>query len=640
SVTVEVGGQQPLSVNVRDGSGNPLNGRNVQWLSSAPAIASVTASANTLQATVQAIAPGTAIISATSEGVSSTSHVTVTALAAADVAIVDARWTQGVQQANGAIPMILDGNAAVLNVLLSTNVANRAPGQLVLTLSDDQGVTVRSDTLAPPSLSGASTYEQPSAQFLLPRAAVRAGLRWQVRRDPRGVALDANRSNDAFPQAAPALLATTALPIMRVRFVPIVLSAHRDATGNVSMDNLDTYLPTLRRTFPLGQLATSVGAPLVSSATFGTPPTGGGEGFWLQVLQDLDLARVADTSSHDTYWMGVVRPPVGFTFATFGGFSYVPTSLSSVARGTRTSTVVQTGWFSNQGQSADLVAHELAHSLGRRHAPCGGATGVDPAFPVPNGVIGTVGHDVFSWSSGLTSSAASRAATTGDLMGHCFPQWASPYTYAGLLAARLSSVPPAIHAPLIAPSRRQHVIVVRGRIARSRLTLLPSVAIDGFPTDGSFGAYRVELLDTHGRVVATHRVDPVHVDHSGDATLVAAVPLDELAAGTLTTVRIVGPDGVPTTYKASPTPSIAASSHGSSAATVELSADGRLSAVCHGTEFTAIAVQDNVSGALLASASGNRVAVFARKDAVVDISCSDGVRSRRSTLVRVTPSLR
>ena len=639
-VTVEMGGMQSLYVNLRDRNGNPLDGRSVRWQSSAPSMATVTASANGASATVATVAPGTTTISATSEGITATAQVTVTAIPSTDFAILDAQWTQGVQQGNGAIPMILDGNSAVLNVLLSTNASNRAPGQLVLTLTDGSGAIVRSDTLTPPSFTGASTYDQPSAQFLLPKTSLREGLRWQVRRDPRGVAADANLANDAFPQSAPATLATTVLPTMRIRFVPIVLSAHGDVSGNVSGANIDGYLPTLRRTFPLGPLTTSVGTPLVSSATFGVAPTGGAEGFWLQVLQDLDLARVADTSSHDTYWMGVVRPPAGFTFTSFGGFSYIPTSAASVARGTRASTVVQTGWFTNTGQSADLVAHELAHTLGRRHAPCGGATGVDPAFPVPNGVIGTVGHDVFSWSIGLTSNAGARSATTGDLMGYCFPQWASPYTYAGLLAARLASVPSAVRVPLDATNRRQHVVVVRGRIARSRVSLLPTVAIDGYPTDGSFGAYRVELIGAGGRVVATHRADARNVDHSADATFVAAVPLDERMAGTLTAVRIVGPSGTLTTYSATSAPSLVALSASFSTASAGVSATGRITAECHGAESAAIAVQDHATGAVLASASTNHVTLDARSAPVVDITCSDGVRSRRNINVRITRSIR
>ena len=465
-------------------------------------------------------------------------------------------------------------------------------------------------------------------------------MRWRVRRDPRGVAADADAANDAFPRVTPAVLATATLPTMRIRFVPIVLSEHAGATGSVTVGNLAGYLNTLRRTFPVGTSSISVGTPLVSSANFGTVPTGGSEGFWLQVLQDLDLARVADTSSHDSYWMGVVRPPTGFTFTNFGGFSYIPSQPASLARGTRTSTVVQTGWFTNAGQTADLVAHELAHTLGRRHAPCGGATGLDPNFPVANGRIGTVGHDVYSWSAGFSSNAAPLASTTGDMMGYCFPQWASPYTYAGLLAARLASAPVAVRQASRNAGARQQVIVVRGRISRNGVSLLPAIAISGFPSDDAAGEYRVELLDASGRVLGTQRVDAVGVDHSRDSTLTVAIPLDELAATAISTIRVIGPRAFLTKGRPTRSSFDVQLSAGPSLATIATHSSGAITAECRGTETAAIALQDRVTGAVLASAMGNRVTLETPSRGLIDISCSDGVRSRRHAPERVTPSIR
>lgn len=539
TVAMTVDQQRTVTAVVRGTDGKTLSGRNVVWVSSASTIVSVMPVGNGESATVVAIAPGTATVTASVDNRSAVATISVEAIAAPDFAIVDAQWTQGVQSASGSIPLVLDGNAAVLNVILSSTVANRAPGQLLLALTDGAGTVVRTDTVLPPAVVGSASYADPSAQFLVPASALRTGLRWQLRRDPRGVARDASDTNDLFPRASPQTLSVTSLPSMRVQFVPIILSAHAGAIGNVSIGNTEAYLPTLRRTFPLGQLRVSVGSPVTSTAVFGTAPSGGGEAFWLQLLQDLDLARVADTTSGDTYWIGVVRPPVGFTFTSFGGFSYVPANAAAVGSRTRTSTVVHTGWFNNQGQTADLVAHELGHALGRRHAPCGGTSGVDASYPVPGGVIGTVGHDVYSWSIGQASSATSRPASTGDLMGYCFPLWASPFTYAGILAARQASVITA----LTATARRQPVVVVRGRIDGDRVTLLPATAIEGIPTDGSRGRYGIELLDGAGQVVATHRVSTVMVDHSLATTFLAAIPLSARGMATVTMIRVNAPTG-------------------------------------------------------------------------------------------------
>lgn len=634
AISLGAGQQRTLDATTRDASGAILTGRAVQWQSSAPGVATVSAGGNSASATVVAIAPGMATISASSEGRSASATVTVVAVPAADFAIASAQWTQGAQQADGSIPMVLDGNAAVLNVIMSTTVASRPPGQLVLRLTDASGAVVRTDTVVPAPIDGAVTYDAPTAQFLVPASQLRSGLRWQVRRDPRKVLADADTTNDVFPRAGPANLATVALPAMRIRFVPIVLSAHGNATGNVSAANVEGYLPTMRRVFPLGSLTTSVGTPLVTSASFGTPTSGGSEGFWLQVLSDLDLARVANPGAPDEYWMGVVRPPTGFTYTSFGGFSYVAQAPGPPGTSKRISTVVQVGWFTNTGQTSDLVAHELAHTLGRRHAPCGGATSTDAAFPVSSGTIGTPGHDVYAWANGLASAAVARPATMGDLMGYCFPQWASPYTYAGILQARIASAPMAIASASARIRTRQHVVVVRGQVVDGRISLLPTVALDGVAADGARGAYVVELLTADGRVVASQRTDLEAVDHSDAQTFIAALPLDERAAAELAAVRVSGPAGTVIRRANAATPPGGAGANAEPRASLRALASGELEAVCGDSRAAAIVVQDHDSGVLLASATASRVTLGPTAATSIDISCSDGVHSARSLATR------
>ncbi len=74
TVALEVGkAPTQLSAVPRDGAGNALTGRPVQWTSSAPTVASVSQTG-----LVTAVAPGTATVSALSEGVTGTSTITVT----------------------------------------------------------------------------------------------------------------------------------------------------------------------------------------------------------------------------------------------------------------------------------------------------------------------------------------------------------------------------------------------------------------------------------------------------------------------------------------------------------------------------------------------------------------------------------
>jgi hypothetical protein len=67
----------------------------------------------------------------------------------------------------------------------------------------------------------------------------------------------------------------------------------------------------------------------------------------------------------------------------------------------------------------DTFVHEIGHSLGLPHAPCGVAG--DPAFPYSNGGIGVHGFD--------REAQALISTQYRDVMGYCDPVWISDYNY-------------------------------------------------------------------------------------------------------------------------------------------------------------------------------------------------------------------
>ncbi|PYP73556.1 MAG: hypothetical protein DMD41_05450, partial [Gemmatimonadetes bacterium] len=83
SASVGVGQTVPLTATTQDANGNPLMGRVVTWVSSAPLLATVNGSG-----LVTGVAVGTATITVTSEGQSVTAAITVTALPSPPVASV------------------------------------------------------------------------------------------------------------------------------------------------------------------------------------------------------------------------------------------------------------------------------------------------------------------------------------------------------------------------------------------------------------------------------------------------------------------------------------------------------------------------------------------------------------------------
>src|SRR2546428_269069 len=82
SAGVTVGGTTQLTVTLKDASGNPLTGRVVTWVSSAPTVATVTGTG-----LVSGVTAGSAMITATSEGQSGTAALTVTTVPVASVVV-------------------------------------------------------------------------------------------------------------------------------------------------------------------------------------------------------------------------------------------------------------------------------------------------------------------------------------------------------------------------------------------------------------------------------------------------------------------------------------------------------------------------------------------------------------------------
>src|SRR5207253_11251991 len=73
SASVQAGQTVQLTATPRDAGGTPLSGRTVTWSSSTPAVATVSSSG-----LVSGVTPGSATITATSEGKSGTSSIIVT----------------------------------------------------------------------------------------------------------------------------------------------------------------------------------------------------------------------------------------------------------------------------------------------------------------------------------------------------------------------------------------------------------------------------------------------------------------------------------------------------------------------------------------------------------------------------------
>ncbi len=620
SVSLVAGLTAQFTAAVHAGDGSALTGRTITWSSSDHNRAQVTTTG-----LVTAVTAGRVIIRAVSEGVGDSAIVTVTVPSANDFSIVGAQFTQAIQASGGTIPILLNGNAAAVNVLIraAQTVTNPAPMQVVLRLFEANGSPIRTDTVNTiGALSASPSYAAPSAQFLVPASVLRTGMRWQLEADPRRLTNDDDRTNNLFPQTGTNSLVTTTVPALKVRFLPIVLASHGNSTVAVTAAQMPEYLRTLRSVHPLGVVTATIGTSFTTAASFGTPPQGGQQGFWTQLLSELDLARVTDPGDPEVHWFGLMRPPAGFNNTTFGGFAYITSSATSTGASTRTALAVAPGWFNNVSQSRELIAHELGHNFTRRHAPCGSPASPDPVFPQSNGTIGIPGHDVFSWASGTTSTAITMDASTGDVMGYCSPAWVSVYTYLAVMTAR-GTGPVTAQAQAVARTR---VLIVRGHITDDRnIQLEPAFVLDGRPTGPErLGRYRLEGRDAAGRILFTRDFEPAEIDHAPNTrAFTFAIEATPELESALASVDVRGPSSSARITGTQPIVT-----NNARVTTATRTGAGVL-LPCADPLAAAIAIIDAETGLLLGTARAAAAQIPINAGKRVIVACSDGVRTAR-----------
>lgn len=139
--------------------------------------------------------------------------------------------------------------------------------------------------------------------------------------------------------------------------------------------------------------------------------------------------RARDGEGADAYYYGIINPAASFgEYCGFGCLLGVTLLNNDPPDVGNPSLRVAIG-VGYEDYAADTAAHELGHSHGREHAPCGpglAAGSVDPQFPHNNGAIG-----VWGW---LLDENRLRGPAAPDMMGYCEDPHISDYTYKALLA--------------------------------------------------------------------------------------------------------------------------------------------------------------------------------------------------------------
>lgn len=301
-----------------------------------------------------------------------------------------------------------------------------------------------------------------------------------------------------FPADGTAPLA--ARDVGRLKLVYVPLNVPNGVTPNVSPERLDLYTSYLASMFPVAGVDHSLGAPLNISASIDR--TGPG---WTEALVEIRLRHEADNAPNDVYYYGLFEPSeVNYCRqGCVAGVGYVPEAGNN-ARHYR----VAMGLSRGTRGDAETMAHEIGHTHGRPHSPCGGPDSADPNYPHSGAQIGWWGFEATN-----TLHAPDRT----DIMGYCQNPWVSDYVYR-LLTERVATINGGSgFSSTDLPIATWLSAVTDARGARW-------VTPYSKPTEAAGTPERAEILDVDGNPLLEVTVYRIPIDHLSAAELMVPEP--------------------------------------------------------------------------------------------------------------------
>ncbi|MXW67915.1 MAG: hypothetical protein F4Z72_13060 [Gemmatimonadales bacterium] len=418
--------------------------------------------------------------------------------------------TQAVQSDEFPVPLVA-GTEALLRVFVTAPrpTSERIPAvraRFFLGDSEIHVADIAAKTTSIPTEIDEGSLSR-SSQALIPGSVIQPGLEMVVEIDPAGTLDPALGVRSRIPETGRIVVNVAEMPHFSLTVIPFVWSETSDSSVVASAMGMEAdphghaLLEHTTSLLPIGDLDVTAHAPVVTSSNNVST-----------ILNQTVAIRAIEGGSGN--WLGLIAPPVEGRV----------TGVATLGGGSESASIT----------SSSTIAHELGHNMGLFHAPCGGASWVDTAFPHAKGSIGAWGYDF--------RGQALIKPDTPDLMSYCRPRWISDYHFGNALRYRLAEQA----GTGASRSAAVRSLLLWGGVAEDGIPYLePAFVMDAPPTmPRNGGAYRLAGHDASGFELFSIQFEMQEVaDANEQKSFAFMVPVETDWSLDLANITLSGPEG-------------------------------------------------------------------------------------------------